>query len=70
MTRQKIVITFEYPPIPVRGFDWRAGFYGCEEDGKDGFGITPIIALAELLQNYECYDGKGNLKQPRESETL
>ena len=51
MSKQKIIITWEHPPIPDRGFDWRASYAGHEEDGKDGFGNTVMNALEELLWN-------------------
>lgn len=53
MGKQTIIISYEYPPVPSRQFDWRAGYDGQEEDGKDGFGETPTAALADLLSNYE-----------------
>lgn len=52
MEATTIKISYEYPPIPDRRFDYRAGYRGHEEDGKDGFGETPQKALAELLENY------------------
>lgn len=54
MNKQKIIITYEFPPIPDRKFDWRAGYDGQEEVGKDGFGTTPMAALADLIENYEA----------------
>ena len=54
MSKQEIIITYEAPPVPSTRFDWRAGYAGQEEDGKDGHGATPLEALQELLDNYEA----------------
>jgi hypothetical protein len=52
MSKQKIIIAYEAPPVPSTKFDWRAGYAGQEEDGKDGFGASPQQALQELIDNY------------------
>lgn len=52
MRTQTIIISFEHPAIPTRNYDWRSGYSGSEEDGKDGFGATPAEALQDLLANY------------------
>lgn len=43
-----INIHFEYPPIPVRSFDWSACVDGWEEDGPYGRGETKGKALVDL----------------------
>lgn len=53
----KVRITFEYPPIPVRDFDYSA----VDDDTYDGpgchvgHGATPQAAVEDLLQ-WEDYD--------------
>lgn len=45
---RKIVTSHEYPPIPVRSFDWVAYFEGDEEGGPRGYGATEEEAIADL----------------------
>ena len=45
-----IHLTFVYPPIPDRNFDWQATREGWEPGGLVGQGRTPIVALADLLE--------------------
>lgn len=52
MSKQRIIIAYEGPPIPDINFEWRASYDGHEEDLKDGFGMTPQAALQELIDNY------------------
>jgi hypothetical protein len=52
-----IIISFEFPPIPDRSHDYRAYYKGREEDGKDGFGMNPMLALNDLIENYLDFSG-------------
>ena len=45
-----IHLTFVYPPIPDRNFDWQATRTGYEPGCPIGQGRTPIVALADLLE--------------------
>ena len=47
--KSKIIITYVYPPIPIRSFDWQAYYDGYEE-GACGWGSTPKLALDDLLE--------------------
>lgn len=47
---EDIVISFTYPPIPIRNFDWTATRKGWEPGEPYGQGRTPIVALADLLE--------------------
>lgn len=49
----KVNFTHERPPIPTRSHDWRAGFDGREEEGRDGFGETKLKAAIDLYQHCE-----------------
>ncbi len=49
-----IVIKFEHPPIGDRNSDYRAYRKGTEENNICGWGMTPIIALRELLDLEEA----------------
>lgn len=53
MTR-KVILTYVYPPIPVRSMDWAAHWDGDEpnDDGHMlyGSGPAPKAALADLLR--------------------
>ena len=44
-----INLTFVYPPIPDRNFDWQATRSGYDEGEPIGRGRTPVVALADLL---------------------
>lgn len=46
-----IKTSFDYPPIPVRDFDWCAHRDGCEEMGGYGYGRTEQAAVNDLLAN-------------------
>ena len=48
----KIVTVNEFPPIPVRHFDWCAYWDGEEETGDYGYGATEQEAIDELLREY------------------
>jgi hypothetical protein len=49
----EIVVTFVYPPIPIRQFDYQAHFDNDEpdDDGRmmTGHGRTPLAAIVDLL---------------------
>lgn len=49
---EHIHIEFLYPPIPNRNFDYCAYLEGHEESGNYGYGISPEIAVAELIQGF------------------
>lgn len=44
-----IRISFEHPPIPERHSDYRAARSNWEPGEPEGWGRTPVAALAELL---------------------
>ncbi len=59
---QLIVTSFDYPPIPVRSFDWSAVTHDydcdCDQDGyfstcPVGHGATEQEAIADLLAQLE-----------------
>lgn len=46
-----IVLSFEYPPIPDRSFDWSAVRSNHDpESDPVGWGPTPQAALGDLLE--------------------
>ena len=52
----KVIVTFEYPPIPARGMDWCAYEDGREEAQDYGWGQTPAQALRDLADVLEERD--------------
>ena len=57
---KKIVTSFEYPPIPIRSFDWCAHFEDYEPPDSDGvgggligWGRTAQDAIKDLLEQEE-----------------
>jgi hypothetical protein len=44
----KIITKHEYPPIPIRSFDWCAYHEGEEEQGWYGWGATEAEAISDL----------------------
>lgn len=56
MAVPKIVTTFEYPPIPWRGFDWRAFLDGDEENNRCGWGATEQEAIKNFKELYAGYE--------------
>lgn len=59
----KIHTSFDYPPIPVRSFDWSAVTddydCDCDQDGffstsPIGYGPTEAAAIADLLEEIEA----------------
>lgn len=47
---EKIITTYENPPIPIRGFDWSAHYDGADEYGPVGWGRTEVEAIANLKE--------------------
>lgn len=56
-----VTISHQRPPIPTRIMDYRAGFDGREEEGKDGWGPTPIAAVVDLMQYVETIEDAGEV---------
>lgn len=54
MTSPKIITSHDYPPIPIRQFDWSAHYDGYEETGPYGHGPTEEAARQDLIENYEA----------------
>lgn len=48
--KPRIKTIHEYPPIPIRTFDWCAYRDGYEEYGNYGWGRTEEEAIADLLE--------------------
>jgi hypothetical protein len=52
----RIVTHYEYPPIPVRHFDWCAHY--DDPEGPTGHGATEQEAINDLLSEYPpCKNG-------------
>lgn len=49
----KITTTKEFPPIPMRCFDWLATLEDLNEDSPQGWGETEAEAIADLKQQIE-----------------
>lgn len=49
----KIITHFEYPPIPVRHFDWSAVTDNYEGGAPIGWGATEQEAIADLTNQIE-----------------
>ena len=47
---RKIITHHEFPPIPIRTFDWCAYRDGDEESGHYGWGRTKAEAIEDLLR--------------------
>lgn len=45
-----IELAYIYPPIPERNCDWQATRKGWEPGEPAGRGRTPVVALADLLE--------------------
>lgn len=52
----KVITHYEFPPIPVRRFDWLAFYEGDEEAGPRGWGYTEGEAIEDLLTNFPRED--------------
>jgi hypothetical protein len=48
-----LVVTFVYPPIPTRAFDWCAYEDGEEERQQYGYGPTREAAVAHLFEQLD-----------------
>lgn len=48
-----IELSFIQPPIPERSCDWQATRKGYDEGDPIGRGRTPVVALADLLEQEE-----------------
>lgn len=53
---EKIVTNYDYPPIPVREFDWSAVREGYDMDDLIGRGPTEAAAIADLLEQESEYE--------------
>ena len=50
----KIMTSYDYPPIPLRGLDWSAWIDGTEgEDMMLGHGATEARAIEDLMDQLE-----------------
>jgi hypothetical protein len=47
---REIVTVFEYPPIPIRDYDWAAFRYDHSEWSPVGRGATEEAAIQDLLE--------------------
>jgi hypothetical protein len=60
----KIHTDYWKKPIPTKAYDWSAtydDYDGAEDAGNRhhiGYGETEEEAIADLLENYPCEDGK------------
>lgn len=48
MSRPRVIITFECPPLPTRQYDWSAVEPGYEPGDAIGYGATEDEAIADL----------------------
>ena len=55
-----IKTSHQFPPIPIRSFDWLAYFEG-DEEGPQGWGPTEAEAIADLTENYDAPEDKADL---------
>lgn len=53
MIMEKIITSFDAPPIPVRGWDWAAKREGYDAGDLIGFGATEDEAIKDLLEKEE-----------------
>lgn len=47
---KKIIVSYVYPPIPIREFDFLAYFDGEEESKNYGYGKTEQEAINDLKE--------------------
>jgi hypothetical protein len=53
MTSPKIILTYVYPPIPLRTCDWSAHYEGEEDEHMAiGHGRTAEDAVIDLIENH------------------
>jgi hypothetical protein len=50
----KIIANFDYPPIPLRDFDWSAVTDNYEPGCPIGHGPTKAAAIADLIEQLEA----------------
>lgn len=49
----RVIVTFIYPPIPIRSMDWQAHYAGEEDEQMDiGEGATAEEAVVDLIENH------------------
>ena len=53
MSAEKIITSFDAPPIPVRAWDWAAKRDGYDAGDLIGFGATEDEAIKDLLDKEE-----------------
>ena len=58
---QRIVTSYDFPPIPIRNFDWSAvteDYDGAPDAGWQpvGHGATEEAAIADLLEQIEEHE--------------
>ncbi len=58
----KIITHHEFPPIPLRGFDWVATLDGYEPGDAIGYGPTEAAAIEDLT------DARGLMKDDKAVE--
>ena len=49
---RKIITHNEFPPIPIRSFDWMATYDNYEPGSPIGYGATEQEAIADLVENF------------------
>lgn len=50
MKDRKIIITNDYPPIPIRKYDWSAIREGYDDGNLIGYGKTKQDAIDDLME--------------------
>jgi len=54
MKKRKIITSHDYPPIPIRNYDWSAFREDYDEGDLIGYGATEKMAIEDLkLQEKE-----------------
>ena len=56
MIKEKIITSFDAPPIPVRVWDWAAKRESYEAGDLIGFGATEDEAIEDLLTKEQDHD--------------
>jgi hypothetical protein len=69
MTTRKIITTCDFPPIPIREFDWCAFYEGDEEAGPRGYGASEAEALEDFITNYVDEEEEARQRE-READAL
>ena len=52
-TKSEIESHFEYPPIPIRNFDWVTHIVGAEPGDIFGWGRTKDDSIADFWEQWE-----------------